>query len=232
MKKVYTVSLFAMTSYMAISQNVQLHYDFGKDRQMLTSTVEMFRRDSFGSSFFFGDFDYGGKKADVDGVSRSYWEISRELKFWEPPLTFHAEYDGGMFRTKTKSAPINSSFLFGCSYAFSSKDFSRALSIQLLYKYIDDANDASFQITAVWGIHLFNRKLSFTGFADFWRQDVTVFDDDGNASNADFVFVSEPQLWYNFHQHLSIGGEVEISSNFSGNKGFMANPTLALKWIF
>jgi len=232
MKKIFIVSLFAMMSYLLKAQNVQMHYDFGEDRQMLTSTLEMFRPDSFGSTFFFVDFDYGGKKADVTGVSRSYWEISRELKLWEPPFAFHIEYDGGMFRTKTLSAPINSSLLFGGSYTVKSKDFSKTLSIQVLYKYIEDANDASFQLTAVWGLHFFNKKLSFTGFADFWRQDVVVFNDNGKPSNADFVFVSEPQVWYNFHKHFSVGGEVELSTNFSGNKGFMANPTLAIKWIF
>jgi len=209
-----------------------MHYDFGEDRKMLTTTVEMFRLDSLGSTFFFVDFDYGGKKADVTGVSRSYWEISRELKFWKFPLAIHAEYDGGMFRTKSISAPINSSFLFGGSYAIKSKDFSKTFSIQVLYKYIEDANDAAFQLTAVWGLHFFNKKLSLTGFADFWRQDVVVFNDNGEPSNADFVFVSEPQVWYNFHKHFSVGGEIELSSNFSGNKGFMANPTLAIKWIF
>ena len=231
MEKIFFVSLFGLVSFQSTSQNVQLHYDFGEGRKMITSTAEVFKRDSFGSSFFFVDFDYGSKSSQVDGISRGYWELSRELRFWEPPISIHVEYDGGLFRTKTTSGAINSSYLFGTSYLFKNQNFTRTLSIQILYKYIQDANNAAFQITAVWGLHLFNRKLSLTGFADFWRQDVTVFDDNGNSSSANYVFVTEPQLWYNIKPYLSVGGEIEISSNFSGNKGFMVNPTIAIKWV-
>lgn len=214
------------------SQNVQLHYDFGEDRKMPTSTVEFFKRDSVGSTFCFIDFDYGGKAADVDGVSRAYMELSRELKFWKSPIAIHVEFDGGMFRNANASLPINNCLLFGGAYSFSNKSFTRTFSTQVLYKYIDRANDYSFQLTLVWGLHLFNRRLSLTGFADFWRQDVQVFDDNGGVADRRFVFVSEPQIWFNFQSHFSVGGEVEVSSNFSGHKGFMANPTLAIKWIF
>ena len=232
MKKYCVVSLAMVLPLVAKTQNVQMHYDFGEDRKMFTSTVEMLKRDKYGSSFFFIDFDYGGKSSNVDGISRAYMEISRELKFWNPPFAIRAEFDGGLFRTKTSSGPINNSYLLGCSYTYNNEDFTRVFSTQLLYKYIKDVNDLAFQITITWGLHFFNKKLSLTGFADFWRQDVSVFDDSGNKSSANFVFVSEPQIWYNFHSHFSIGSECEISNNFSGHKGFMVNPTLATKWIF
>jgi len=232
MRKFYLVSLLAVLPLLAKLQNLQMHYDFGEDRKMVTTTAEVFKRDSFGSTFMFVDFDYGGKVADVDGVSRAYMEVSRELKFWKPPIAIHAEFNGGFFRNSKTSLPINNSFLLGCSYSFANKTFTRTFSTQILYKYIKDVNDAAFQFTFVWGLHFLNRKLSLTGFADFWRQDVKVFDDSGNATEKKFVFVSEPQIWYNFHSHFSVGGEVEISSNFSGHKAFMVNPTLAIKWIF
>lgn len=232
MRSYYLVILLTILPILAKTQNLQMHYDLGKDRKMITSTAEIFKRDSFGSTFMFVDFDYGGKVADVDGISRAYMEVSRELKFWESPIAIHAEFDGGFFRNSKISLPINNSFLLGFSYSLVNKTFTRTFSTQILYKYIKDINDASFQFTIVWGLHFFNRKLSLTGFADFWRQDVKVFDDNGNATEKKFVFVSEPQIWYNFHSHFSVGGEVEISSNFSGHKGFMGNPTLAIKWIF
>ena len=51
------------------AQNIQLHYDFGgalydKDlhgRPVLTSTVEMFKADKWGSTYFFVDMDYTSK---------------------------------------------------------------------------------------------------------------------------------------------------------------------------
>ena len=77
--------LFVLAALLAIvcygkAQNVQLHYDFGgalydKDlhgRPVLTSTVEMFKADKWGSTYFFVDMDYTSK-----GVAAGYWEIAR-----------------------------------------------------------------------------------------------------------------------------------------------------------
>lgn len=66
------------------AQNIQLHYDFGrslydkdlKGRPLLTSTVEKFHPDNWGSTYFFIDMDYTS-----EGVASAYWEIARELKF-------------------------------------------------------------------------------------------------------------------------------------------------------
>lgn len=214
------------------SQNVQLHYDFGEDRKMFTSTIEMFKPDDWGNTFFFFDMDYGAKASEVDGVNLAYLEISREIKLWEPPILFHAEFNGGMFRTNSFSGALNNAWLAGGTYAWNNDDFSKTFSFMVLYKYIKDKHDASFQLTAVWGVHFLDRKLSFTGFADFWREDNVVFDNDANLSETDYVFLTEPQLWYNITEQLAVGSELEISSNFAANKGFMINPTLALKWTF
>ena len=77
--------------------------------------------------------------------------------------------------------------------------------------------------------------LRFSGFADFWGQK-QAFDKDGNVKNTDWVFISEPQLWYSIGSlfgcpNFNIGGEVEISNNFT-QEGFMCNPCLGVKWNF
>ena len=50
------------------------------------------------------------------------------------------------------------------------------------------------------------------------------------------MILSEPQLWFNANDHLSIGTEVEFSNNFIYNtyddQSFFVNPTIALKWNF
>ena len=50
--------------------------------------------------------------------------------------------------------------------------------------------------------------------------------------------MTEPQLWVNFNKakgwekiNLSVGGELEISSNFV-DKGFDIMPALGAKWTF
>src|SRR5665648_1111147 len=67
MKKILILFVLFIAASALKAQNVQLHYDIGKDRKYLTSTVEMFKPDKWGSTFFFIDMDYGSGGAQ--GVS-------------------------------------------------------------------------------------------------------------------------------------------------------------------
>lgn len=60
-------------------------------RPLLTSTVEKFHPDTWGSTYFFVDMDYTS-----EGVAAAYWEIAREVKFWKGPFSAHLEYNGGL----------------------------------------------------------------------------------------------------------------------------------------
>ena len=59
-KKAILVAFAAVGfGFMAKAQtNLQTFYDFGKDRQYLTTTFEMFKPDKFGDTFFFIDHYY------------------------------------------------------------------------------------------------------------------------------------------------------------------------------
>lgn len=228
LKKFTLVALLAIAALAVNAQNLQLHYDFGEDREFFTTTLEMFKPDQYGSTFFFVDMDYS---ADKGGVGLAYWEISRDLKFWEGPFTAHLEFDGGFGQFKATpfngAYSINNAYLFGPAYSWNNETFTRGFTFQALYKYITDKHDASFQLTAVWYMHFLEGKLTFSGFADFWRED-NVF----GTNETSYVFLSEPQLWYNFNKHFSLGGEVELSNNFAGVEGFKVCPTLGAKWVF
>jgi hypothetical protein len=241
------VSLFAFSSQ---SQNLQTHYDFGKDRGYLTTTVEMFKPDKFGNTFFFIDFDYG--VGDMKGVSLAYMEFARCIKLGKSPFSWHAEYNGGfgksandrLFAKSSKdgkdvystnpleeSYQINNAWLTGIDYSWNAKDFSHGFSLKALFKTIQNKNDASFQLTGVWYVNMLKNKVTFSGFADFWKEDNDFFlNAPGKATK--FVFLSEPQLWYNFCKNFAAGGEVEIASNFALHKGFKACPTLGMKYTF
>ena len=210
---------------------MQLHYDFG--REAVTTTVEMFRADKGGSTFFFVDMDYTPK------VSGAYWEISRELCFWQKSkmgwLSAHIEYNGGL---NTAAGSFNNAFLGGLTYSGHSKDWSKTWSISAMYKAIpgtvglDGAKQPhNFQITGVWNLDFFQHWVSFNGFADFWRECRP-------WQNTQFIFIAEPQLWVNLRNikgwdkvNLSFGTEVELSYNFV-HAGFEAMPTIAAKWSF
>lgn len=221
----------------AMAQNVQVHYDMGralysefnKDdaqrRPTVTTTVEMFKPDNWGSTFFFVDMDYTGK-----GVDMAYWEIARELQFWKAPVSLHLEYNGGLNH-------INHAFLGGATYTYHSADFNRGFTVSALYKYIKGNEEPnSFQLTGTWYLNFLKGKLSFNGFADFWREKHADF----HGKEHDYVFMAEPQLWVNLNRfkrvsdnfNLSLGTEIELTHNFALKDGFYAIPTLAAKWSF
>ena len=122
---------------------------------------------------------------------------------------------------------INDAWLFGGNYTWNNADFTRIFTLQAMYKNIRGKNSNSFQITGVWTLKFFNNKVTLDGFADFWREDNTFADKDTK-----FIFLSEPQFWYNVTKNFSVGSEVELSTNFAGHEGFMVNPTIAGKWTF
>ena len=228
MKKLVLVLFVSLYGFGAFSQNVQLHYDMGKDRGYLTSTVEMFRPDKTGNTFFFIDFDYG--VGDVEGVSLSYFEIARCFKLGQSPFSWHGEYNGGFGQFKASpfngAYTINDAWLTGLDYSWNAGDFSKGFSLKALYKNIANTIDDkpnSFQLTAVWYLNFAKGKMSFTGFADFWKE---------KTAAGTYVFLSEPQVWYNFNKNFAAGSEVELSNNFGGMDGFRVMPTLGAKYTF
>ena len=237
MKKILLLTLFLGALGLAKAQNVQFHYDFGDDlygkelggRPTITSTVEMFHPDSWGSTFFFVDMDYTS-----NGVASAYWEIARELRFWEAPISLHVEYNGGT----SNRFSFNNAYLLGMTYTYNNKDFSKGFSLTASYKYIQKhPSPNNFQITGTWYVNFGRNGIcTFSGFADWWHEKTYYAD----GSHRNFIFLTEPQFWLNLNKFsrisdkfkLSIGGELELSNNFGGRKGFYAIPTLALKWTF
>lgn len=223
--------------------NAQLFYDFGSDREFVTLTLEMFKQDKWGNTYFFIDHDFNYDQ-HVKGPNLApggtYFEIARCLNFWQKSaiknLSLHVEYNGGI----TRSYPINHAMLAGVDYFFHSKDFKNTLNLKALYKYIwENKQSVPMQFTVVWAMNdLFGVKgLKFDGFADFWWEDHACAKKDGSFEKKSTVFITEPQLWYNVGQHfgcnnLSLGTEIELSNNFGSTGGFKCRPCLGMKWDF
>lgn len=234
MKKIL-VALLVLIAFSSNAQtNLQLHYDLGQGRKYFTTTLEMFKPDKWGNTFFFVDYNYS--YGSLKSPSETYFEIARCLKFWDGPLSAHVEYNGGLGGNTGFSYPINNAWLAGVDYGWHDKNFTKFLNFKVLFKTIEGKNPASFQLTGVWNLNYFKNKLTVSGFADFWREDNTnAFDGAGNSItpvDTKFVFISEPQFWYNATEHISLGSEIEVSANFAGVKGFKVCPTLAAKWNF
>ena len=240
MKKLFSLALMAVVALGAQAQNIQLHYDFGRniysneeaDRQKVTVTLEQFKADKWGSWYYFVDIDLTSKF-----FRSAYTEISREFKLGkETPFAAHVEYNGGLGRDDIRS--FQHAALIGPAYNGHSADFSKTWSVQLMYKQFFKSYDythsyASFQLTGVWGLTFANKKCTFSGFIDFWRGENWR---EGHNGHGMLVILTEPQFWYNANEHLSLGTEIEISNNFIYNtyndKSFFINPTVAVKWNF
>ena len=235
MKKLVLAIFVSMFALSAFAQNLQTHYDFGKDRKYVTTTVEMFRPDKTGNTFFFIDMDYGSNGVK-NSPSLAYFEIARCFKLGKTPFSWHVEYNGGLFNSYGKGNNISNAWLTGVDYSWNAKDFSKGFSLKALYKNIANTADSipdNFQLTAVWYLNFAKGKMSFTGFADFWRECHDVSADGWITKNPKkYIFLTEPQLWYNCYKKFSVGSEIEISNNFAGHDGFMVNPTLAVKYTF
>lgn len=215
--------------------NLQVFYDF--DRECISSTIEMFKGDNWGNTFFFVDYDYQLKQANgtTDSPASTYFEIARCLNFWQDSalgaFSAQIEYNGGV---GTFIAPgergfygVNHAILAGVDYFAHSSDFRNTLNMKVLYKKFRNLEQkAPLQLTAVWGCQdLFGLKgVRFSGFADLWWE-------------SQAVFLSEPQIWYNVGGlfgvgNLHIGSEVELAYNFAGVSGFRCRPCLGAKWEF
>lgn len=251
MRRLFLCALAQVMALAAFSQvNVQLHYDLGSatnpnseaNRQKVTTTVEMFKADHLGSTYFFIDMDYRSKTdaATTRGVLGAYWEVSRDFTFAKVrdtahSFTAHAEYNGGL----NVVGPFQQALLVGPAWQWHSGDFSKTFTLQAMYKQFLKGNGldpvAGAQFTAVWGVTFANRFCTFAGFADLW------YGPKANSASNGMVFLTEPQFWVNLNAikgwekvNLSIGTEWEISNNFvwrtAKDRTCFWNPTVALKW--
>ena len=247
MKKVVVVAAMLLAVVGVKAQtNIQEMYDF--NRGHLTTTLEMFKSDVFGSTFFFNDIYHPSDQLTPTGY---YTEIARAINLWQntslAPLSLHVEWNGGQFASNC--------WLFGIEYFLHNESYTNTFTFELMYKRINDQIKANtdyvpIQFTFVWGMqNLFNvQGLTFSGFLDVWGEKVTWgITDDLQPDVTGLVILSEPQIWYNIGQHfgcnhLMIGGEVELAYNFAGgwhsgadfalNKGFNIAPCAGIKWAF
>ena len=127
LKLAISIVLLQFSVLVSKAQNIQLHYDFG--RQCATSTIEMFKPDRAGSTFFFVDMDYKPK------VTGAYFEIAREFCFWQNSkadwLSIHIEYNGGL---DIQAKSYNNAILPGLTYSGHSKDYRKTWSLSAMYK--------------------------------------------------------------------------------------------------
>ena len=93
--KIFSLFLMLLVGAPAFAQNLQVHYDFGENRNYITSTLEMFKPTDAGAWFWFVDFDYD---SDRGSANLAYWEIARYLTLpvLDNQLSAKLEYNDGL----------------------------------------------------------------------------------------------------------------------------------------
>lgn len=222
------VILLLVLPLLAWSQHVQLHYDFGQERHYFTSTLEMFKADECGAWFWFVDVDYN---SDKNSAGLAYWEIARyfTLPVLKNKLSFKIEYNDGLFLSGGSAqegylgAPIYGAWLTGVGYNFDLVSVN--IQTDLLCRFIPVSDFPDWQLTVVWSRPFANFLL--VGYFDLWTQDL--------YGSKEWIFQSEPQIWYMMTDRFGVGGEVEISRALLFDlygSAWKAMPTLGVRWNF
>lgn len=204
--------------------NGQLHRDF--NREVFTSTVEIWSGDRLGSSFLFADFDYG-----QSGQTQSYFEISRHFgltRIENSELSATIQYNDGVTPADGSIGKLIPRTLL-CGLALTElKAGDATFELQALLRQ-EFASDLGWQLTAVWFWPIRNSPFEFLGYVD-WNSN--------EYGDQPVSLQAEPQFQYRYRQ-VAIGTEWELSRNFAGafteNEGFeyrkwYLHPTLFVRY--
>ncbi|MFV0345764.1 MAG: DUF5020 family protein [Bacteroidales bacterium] len=218
----------------SFAQKLELHYDYLSPRKYFTSTLTDFIVDKLGNTFYFVDFNYDNNEQG-HSMSLAYFEIHREIALTKKGyngIKFHIEYnDGFLISSSANQAvganmgfPLNRVWVLGLGYPIKiGKNIT--LDSYIGYRASSDSDNKDAMVSTAWFNTLFKNKLIFTGFIDVWSRHFETED------KRKLVFLSEPQLWYQITPKFAAGGEVELSYNFTGEKGFKAYPTVGLRYV-
>ena len=244
MKKKLQILILCGSCISALSQNVQVFYDLGRarsgdvvpqKRNFFSLTYEMFKPDSFGYTYWFADVFFNSPD---HFAGLGYTEIGSNIAIGKCPVQAHVEFNGGLYidqpnDSSNYSAPIQNAWLAGVSWPVNFKN-GAMFETQILYKYFPDARKkADAQLTLVWYLPMLKNKLAFSGFFDIWSEEKPLTFRDTPPFKKRAVIYTEPQLWYNVNDHLSIGSELRIGYNFVYNSTKLEiYPCMGAKWNF
>lgn len=192
------VSVHAADTYV----NGQLHRDI--NREVFTSTVEVWSGDKLGSTFFFADFDFAS-----NGQSQSYFEASRHFELTRIKKLGHLNAsvqfnDGVTPGDGFEGKIIPRTFLAGLALTELRRGNS-TFELQALARQ-EFASDLGWQLTGVWFVPISKSSFEFLGFVD-WNSN--------EYGDQPVSIQAEPQFQYRIKQ-VAVGTEVEISRNFAG----------------
>ncbi|NUO18562.1 DUF5020 family protein [bacterium] len=192
------VSVHAADTYV----NGQLHRDF--NREVFTSTVEVWSGDRIGSTFFFADFDFGSS-----GQEQSYFEVSRHFELMRPQKLGHlnasVQFNDGVTPSDGYSGKLIPRTLLAGLALTELKSGNAVFELQILARQEFGAK-LGWQLTGVWFVPVANSPFEILGYVD-WNTN--------EYGEQPVSIQAEPQFQVR-RGHVVFGSEIEISRNFAG----------------
>lgn len=239
LKGIFALLLVFATGSAALAQtDIRAEYNFAPNSQVATAVVENWSVDNWGDNYLSAGF---GLKAKPVSLGGAWLEYARNFNFWHqvPVLkdfSLQAEFNGRVNMD-------NFNALFGLSYTLPLKG-DDVLRFSVLYKTFSGNARSSVpaQLTVLWRLYdLFSiQGLVFRGTLKGWGENINYWWGDPNPLEGGkqyFCIEAQPQLWYAVGQFfgagkLSIGGEVALSYNWLGCRGFHVYPSAGVKLQF
>jgi hypothetical protein len=141
------VLLLFIASTTLISQSLQLQYDFlhsidpqNNKSNYPTLFYEFFKNLDDGAFFVKTESDFYGEN---NNIGQLYFQIFREFRFWDPPVSIHVEYNGGLGIAEgtTYGYYLNHELLLGGNIRFSGETMGK------VYPYVTDTTSSQNQAT-------------------------------------------------------------------------------------
>lgn len=225
----------------AVSQNLQLHYDF---RHSFDPELNAVNYPSFTFEYF-TQVDSGRLgsfllklQADLHGehnnVGQAYTQVSQSLKFWEPKYFISLSYSGGLGVTRDAYGYyISNAYSLGAAHPFSWHGALLATVLQFRYNAFEKPSfDPQFTFYLWKG--LFQYKLSVSGSFVFWTQNKDLgIEYTRGLHGKKFAFFGDPQIWVKIIGKVSVGSRLNLFYHvLTGDNTVQFYPTLGAKVEF
>jgi hypothetical protein len=240
MHRIKSIAILILISSIPIfSQSLQLQYDFrhsidpqNNKSNYPTFSFELFKLLDEGSFFVKTQADFFGAH---NNIGQLYMQISRDFKFWAPPVFLHLEYNGGLGIAEGTSYGyyLNNAYMFGVDYPFQWGDDWQSVSFSYRYSILNGPNHDA-QVTLYWAKHSWENKFTFEGsFVLFTlnrnQGDVLTM----NMTGKRILFWGQPQIWFNLDKNFSIGSQITLYYHiYSYSENMLIYPSAAIKYRF
>lgn len=240
-RKILFLSSLQFVSLLAISQNLQFHYDLRHSiephlnpENYPSLSFEYFKNiDTLASGSFLLKMqaDLNGKNYNIGQV---FTQVSQSIKFWKPKIYLSANFSGGLGVTKDSYGYyLTRSFGAGVAYPFTWKGAWFATSLILRCSAFDKPSYDP-QFTFYFGSGFFNYRIFTAGSFVFWTENRN----QGNEFTKElkgkkFAFFGDPQLWIKIRNGFSAGTRVNVFYHLlTDDDKIQFYPTIGTKYQF